>query len=339
MSNLFDLLGDDFETDALGNIKAAPVEAPKPVAKEVVKATTSTKTARRRPDEPRADQPRSNNNNRNRGPRNANEEAVRDKSFHGRESNKERPTDEDASKAPRGPRGPRGPRREGRGAGNAGSRGREFERHSATGRVDSEKAVEQGWGKQTDSWEASGELAAKDRKEEAVEGAEPTETVEVAGQTEEVAKVREEEEDNSKTLEEYLAEQAAKTAALPKIEAVRTPNEGADDSKWAKNLVTKPKVDEVEDIFAAQRKTKAAGAKKDRKEKQVLEIEQKFTEPARAPRETRAPREARAPRGRGGNNQRGAARGAARGNNGQARGPKASAPAISDESAFPSLGA
>jgi plasminogen activator inhibitor 1 RNA-binding protein len=59
----------------------------------------------------------------------------------------------------------------------------------------------------------------------------------------------EEEEDKTKTFEEYLAEKANAANALPSLKKdVRKPNEGADDSQW-KNAVKFVKGEEEEEVF------------------------------------------------------------------------------------------
>jgi plasminogen activator inhibitor 1 RNA-binding protein len=60
-----------------------------------------------------------------------------------------------------------------------------------------------------------------------------------------------EEEDNTLTLEQYLAQKAEKEASLlPKLEA-RKANEGADDSLW-KDAIKMLKGEEEESYFAGK---------------------------------------------------------------------------------------
>ncbi|KAI9295992.1 hypothetical protein K502DRAFT_329433 [Neoconidiobolus thromboides FSU 785] len=195
-------------------------------------------------------------------------------------------------------------------------RGREFDRHSGTGRVDTEKAVENFVGKATENYdEATKDEASKD------DAATPEESPV-------------EPEDNSKTLDEYYAELAAAKADKEEKEA-RKANEGTDDSKWKDGVVLK-KADE--DFFTGK------GMKKAQKKEKVvsktfLDIEQKFNEPQREQRENRGPREQRGGRG-GQKGGRGNNRGgnANRGNN---RGGAKNAPRpipLNDQNAFPSLG-
>ncbi|KAI9320979.1 hypothetical protein BX666DRAFT_1875521 [Dichotomocladium elegans] len=212
------------------------------------------------------------------------------------------------SSAPRGAR--RGPRQQQNGRPQ---RGRQFDRHSGTGIVDTEKKVNQSWG-HADTAEAE---AAKDT----ISSKDP------ASEDAAAAAVPEPEED-VKTLDEYLAEKANKSLGVALPEA-RKANEGSDDSQW-KNAVAFVKQEEPDFYTAKESKTTKKASEKQRKEKVVLEIEQRFQEK---------------PRGgfRGGNDRRNADRGDRRGRGNGRRGPKNnnSAPAVNikDDSAFPSLGA
>ena len=101
----------------------------------------------------------------------------------------------------------------GRGGGGKGGR-REFDRHSATGRVDSEKAVEQGWGKLTDGQmepPAEDEEAAKEEGED-----------NEAKQEQEPAPAPEPELPTF-TLDEYLSERAQRIA-LGSLPSARKPS-------------------------------------------------------------------------------------------------------------------
>ncbi|THH19859.1 hypothetical protein EW146_g1385 [Bondarzewia mesenterica] len=245
---------------------------------------------------------------------------------------------------------------EGRGRGRGrgrGERGRgrgaaRLDRHSATGKTDSEKKVHQSWGgdegnselkaeqagsndaindavndwagvtADNDAWgvPAEGE-AAPAPAAPAAEGDKPEESR---------RRDRDEEEDNTLTYEQYLAQQKeAAAAAVPKLEGIRQANEGADDALW-KDVVPKEKKNEEEDAYFAKSAPKAR-AKKD--EKVFLEIDARFERPSRGGR------------GRGGDRGRGGERG---GRGRGARGARASrtngsSPTIDvgDETAFPSL--
>ncbi|KAK9728709.1 hypothetical protein K7432_000855 [Basidiobolus ranarum] len=195
-----------------------------------------------------------------------------------------------------GARGARGARR-----GFAG-RGREFDRKSATGKVDSEKKVHQSWG---------------DAKTDIKDG----EKI-VSGEAKEGDKTEEEkvetpvEEDNSKTLEEYYAEKAQKLAAIGvALPEARSANEGVDDSQW-KDGVALAKSDE--EYFVALNKSKSKGKKEKKQDKVAVNIQQRFNEaPKRGGFEGR---------GRGG-----------RGARGGRSAPKTNNVNVNDESAFPSL--
>ncbi|KAG2183671.1 hypothetical protein INT43_006679 [Umbelopsis isabellina] len=214
--------------------------------------------------------------------------------------------------APRGRRPEGGARREG-----GKPPRRQFDRHSATGLVDSEKKVEQGWG--------HAESAEAEAATDSVKSSDPA-----APEAE--AAVEEEPEEETKTLEEYLAsKKAAGPAALPEA---RKPNEGADDAKW-KDAVALEKPEE-EDFFGG--KGQALKQKnKTKKEKVHVEIEQRFVEENKRGGFRGGERGERG--GRGGN--RGAQRGGQRGGRGgQRRGGRQSAAVnLNDASAFPTLGA
>ncbi|CAO0790573.1 unnamed protein product [Mucor circinelloides] len=187
-------------------------------------------------------------------------------------------------------------------------RGRQFDRHSGTGIVDTEKKVNKGWGKAGSS-EAE---AAKDT----LNPADPD-----APEAEAAAPV--EEEEQVKTLDEYLAEKANKSLKVSLPEA-RKAND-ADDSAF-KGTVAFAKEDFEEFYVAKETKTKKT-TEKVRKEKVFVEIEQRFQEKAR-PEFRKNDRRG----GRGGNNN----------NKNNRRSTKnAAAPAVNlqDASAFPTLGA
>ncbi|GAA6047127.1 hypothetical protein JCM3770_006912 [Rhodotorula araucariae] len=195
--------------------------------------------------------------------------------------------------------------------------GRPFDRHSQTGRVDSDKAEAAGWGAEDGKKELEAEqLGDADAKAETpAEGA--------------ATPVREapiEEEDNTQTYEEYLAAQAEKKLSLALPEA-RKANEG-DDASFGKPLTKKTEAEE-EWLFGAPKAASGKG-KKQKEGKTFLEVE--FTAPRRESRDRPATRGGRPARGRGEGRGRGGARGGA--TRGQSR---ASAPAVPDASAFPAL--
>ncbi|KAJ6604698.1 hypothetical protein DFH09DRAFT_1300876 [Mycena vulgaris] len=260
----------------------------------------------------------------------------------------------------------------GRGRGGArgasrGGRGRQFDKHSQTGKVDSEKKINQGWGAEEGVAELKAEQAAiSDATAEAAPAAEggdwaapATEAGEwgapaagadwtapagdaaaPAAATEGGAKPdrdgrpprreREvEEEDNTLTLEQYLAQQKEKDSLVPKLEGVRKANEGADANIW-KDAVALEKSDEDAYFVGKSKAAPKARTKKD--EKVFLEIEARFERPSRGgPRGGGRGGDDRGGRGRG---TRGTPRGAPRGRPAGNSGPAVN---VDDETAFPSL--
>ncbi|CDU26324.1 related to RAY38 protein [Sporisorium scitamineum] len=212
-----------------------------------------------------------------------------------------------APRAAAGGRGGRGGR--GRGA----PRGRAFDRHSQTDRVDSQKAVAQGWGGEDGKKELDNEEKAEaDAK---AEGAEAV-AAGAAAIPAEAEKVSEEEEDKTMTLDQYLASKAGKKL---NIESKAPREVSGDDSAWSK--LTKHEKEEA-DYFAST-KTQKAKTRAQKEGKQLLDIEQTFNQPA-------VQRS-----GRGG--ARGGNRGAGRGRGGRGgRGNNASVN-LADKNAFPSL--
>jgi len=193
---------------------------------------------------------------------------------------------------------------------------------------DTEKAAAQGWG----ATEGSAEL----KDEQA--GEEIAKTEKQADDAAEGDKPEEEEEDKHITLDQYLAQQAEKKLALESTGlAIRKANEGVkEEKKWGavKELVK----DDDDDYFAGS--GGKAKRERERKVKQLVEIDNRYIEPERSGRGGRGGRgggRGDGARGRG----RGAPRGDFRGGRGGApnKENRPSAPVNpSDESAFPSLG-
>jgi len=147
----------------------------------------------------------------------------------------------------------------------------------------------------------------------------------------------EEEEDNTLTLDQYLAQRKEKeNELLPKLEGVRKANEGSDETLW-KNAVQVAKNDEEGSYFVGKTKS-APKARAKKAEKEVIEIEAKFERPARGGGRGRG-------RGDGGDRGerrggRGRGRGGDRGANrsfGHGGGAPTSNINMDDQSAFPSL--
>lgn len=247
--------------------------------------------------------------------------------------------------------GGRGGRGGARGRGGRGRGGQRFDRHSQTGRTDSQKKVHQGWGGDEATTELKVEEgavadAAADTGAAADWGADSSAPADwsapadgdaavpaAEGDAKPEGRRRErepEEEDNTLTLEQYLAQQKEKDTIVPKLQGGRQANEGQDDA--FKDAVALNKNEEEETYFAG--KTKSAPKAKAKKEEKVyLEIDARFERPDRGGRG----------RGRGGD--RGGERGGERGR-GERRGGRggrpprqngAPAPNVDDQNAFPSL--
>jgi len=242
----------------------------------------------------------------------------------------------------------------GRGDRGRGGRGGRLDRHSATGKTDSDKKVHQGWGGDEGGSELKAEAGgATDAAAEATGadawGTGPVDPADAWGSGETPAAEGEtaltpaegekpaegrrgrdrepEEEDNTLTLDQYIKQQKEKELELvPKLEA-RKANEG-DDSIW-KDAVAITKKDEEEDAyFVGKTQAKTAPKSRAKKEEKVfLEIDARFERP-RGGRGGRGGPD-RGDRGRGGRG-RGSGRGRANGN---------TAPALNvdDQTAFPSL--
>ncbi|KAI0704854.1 hypothetical protein BC835DRAFT_1410187 [Cytidiella melzeri] len=243
----------------------------------------------------------------------------------------------------------RGRGRGGRGRGGERGRGRPFDKHSATGKTDTDKKVGQGWGHEEGEAELKAETAGEtDAQVEAgatidagwgpdassadAWGA-PTEAA-PSGDTpaEEKSEGRPrrerevEEEDNTVTLEEYLKQQKEKELELvPKLET-RKANEG-DDSIW-KDAVVVGKKDEEEDAYFVGKTKNAPKTRAKKDEKVFLEIDARFERPQRGGRGGRGGDRGDRPRGGRGRGGRG------RGANGYTGGPALD---VSDQTAFPSL--
>ncbi|KAJ7181707.1 hypothetical protein C8R43DRAFT_941502 [Mycena crocata] len=281
----------------------------------------------------------------------------------------------------------RGGRGGSRGASRGGRGGRAFDKHSQTGKVDTEKRINQGWGAEEGNAELKAEEAAiKDASAEATPAGEagdwaapagdagewgapaaaadwtaPDGAAPAAGATDGAAKPdregrpprreREpEEEDNTLTLEQYLAQQKEKeSSVVPKLEGVRKANEGADANIW-KDVVALEKSDEdayfvgkvraspippdfTSSSFPASAEQSRPKARTKKEEKVFLDIEARFERPSRGgPRGGGRGGDDRGGRGRGG---AGRGRGAPRGR--PAGGNNAPAVNVDDETAFPSL--
>jgi len=253
-------------------------------------------------------------------------------------------------------RGERGADRGRGGRGGRGGRSERPDRRSATGITDSAKQEHQSWGGDDGKRELENETAGvSDANAEKTEAgaATPTTDAPAAATTETAAGTEAaattpaapvEEEDNSKTYEEYLKERQAAGKSFAPLEG-RKANEGQDESQWKDGVaITKPSKDE-ENFYVGQQKERAAKAAKEPKaKKQLLEVE------FQAPRIDRGQRTERGGargsgrgrgeggRGRGEGRGRGAPRGGAASRGGRTNGSSNGA-AINpdDNTAFPSL--
>lgn len=271
--------------------------------------------------------------------------------------------------------------------GGGGGRGRLYDKHSQTGKTDSDKKVHQGWGGDDGNTELKTEQAAT--VDAAVESgaadwnadwnadpnpepaaadvdwagtaadtasgdpwaptapaavpatdawAVPSDPVATADNNKPEGRPRRdrepEEEDNTVTLSQYLAQQKEKDSAIPKLENTRKANEGAGDDLW-KGAVPLSKNEEEDAYFVGKSKS-APKARPKKEEKVYLEIEARFERPERAGRG----------RGRGDRGDRGGNRGDRGGDRGRgSRGvPRAGGrqnggaqTSVDDQAAFPSL--
>lgn len=231
----------------------------------------------------------------------------------------------------------------GRGRGRGGARP---DRHSTTGRTDTEKRINSGWGadegrtelaaEQSGEADATADVKAttEDNNEWGAPpadtwGAPPADGGDAPADGEEKPERRqreEEEEDNTMTLTEYLAKKKASEGVPNKPEG-RAANEGADSTLW-KDAIQLQRDEDEDNYFVG--KTKSAPKARTKKEEKVhIEIDARFPPPERAGR------------GRGGDRGRGdRGRAGPRGGRGRDQ-PRSSrggnAVDVSDESAFPSL--
>lgn len=295
-------LGDDNEESSIPRQVAGPV-------RDVLKKPTSSKKTDTVP----APRPARSSAGAKKPAAAGSEAAFKDRSA-GRDANRKKSTDAPA-------------------AGSAGANRRQKnprpDRHSQTGKVDTAKKVQQGWGDDNKKAEdeAAGETIAKvDAAEAAAEDATPIE-----------------EPDLSVTLEQYLEDLKIKAAETEADIQIRKPNEGA-EGKWKTTSVLDKKEQEA---FVASTKTKVLRSKA-KKEKVLIEVEPVFASPSSGRPERSGGDRRGGDRGdrserRGGD--RGDRRGAPRGGRGDRRGgdrkpaPAAKAVNITSADEFPVLGA
>lgn len=322
--NLYELLGNDHDEDS--------DKEPQPPTKAIDK-TLPRSTKKVAPEQPARGGAAGGRGGR-RGGYSGNEGAIRDRDA-GAQQNRGKPTDETDR-----------PRR-GRGAMRGGGRGRDIrdtrdDRRSKGLPHDHPKQADQSWGGPSGEgeWndEKAGEAIARaDAKDPAAEGAEE--------------EAEPEPEDNSKSFSDYLAEQAQKKLNLGNPLEARKPNEGSKvDKKWAKAKALPQEKDEDEEAYFVGGEKKANRIR-ERKEKQLVDIDHRFVE---QPRERGTG--GRGGRGRGGDSRGGRSERGERGGRGGRGGPpgaRGGAPSagrggrggqggrvdVGDTTAFPSLGA
>ncbi|RCH91750.1 hypothetical protein CU098_010349, partial [Rhizopus stolonifer] len=142
----------------------------------------------------------------------------------------------------------RPPRPAGGGRSEFTGRGRQFDRHSGTGIIDNEKKINQGWG-EAGTAEFEGANDVLDPNDPA------------AGETRH-ARANEDTEDNTKTLDEYLAEKKNASHNL-RLNQGRQANEGADDSQWKNTVV----LEKEKDVFFVGKESEVKLKNKNKKEK------------------------------------------------------------------------
>ena len=229
------------------------------------------------------------------------------------------------------------------------------------------KQTDQSWGAQTggSEWddEKAGEAIAKADTKDPAAAAGPDAPTDADGNALPTAGGEDgagasapepEPEDNSKSYAEYLAEQASKKLSMGGTLEARKPNEGSKpDKKWAGAKAISREGEE--DTYMAPKEKKAA-RERERKEKQVVDIDHRFVEAPRGGGERGRGRGGRGDgfRGRGegrgdGFRGRGDGRGrGGRGGGGEFRGGRGGGGGrggrggdqvnLADTSAFPSLG-
>ncbi|TVY67372.1 RGG repeats nuclear RNA binding protein B, partial [Lachnellula suecica] len=260
--NLYELLGNNHDEDS--------DKEPEPPVKVIDKTPARTTKRNAGAEAPASKAPAtSDSRGARRGAFNGNEGAFRDRQA-GSASNRGKPTG-DAGQQDRAPRNERAQGTyEGRGRGGRGGN-RNFDRHSRGVGGESEKQAAHGWGA------TEGEAELKDEEAgEALAKADQKEALTGDGDAAPVDAAEAEPEDNSKSYAEYLEELEQKKAALGGATLeVRKPNEGSkQDKKWAN---AKAIAKEEEEDFVAGSGGKAK-RERERKTKQVLDIDQRFVE-------------------------------------------------------------
>lgn len=308
--NIYALLGNDDEDS----------DTPKAPVKTVDKTSTHTTKRNAGDERPRGNAAPAGGPRRGPG---GNEGAFRDRNA-GSDRNRSKPTDDGSVRGGRGGRG-----RGGRGARFPRERDDRHTKGLPTG--GSEKQAAQSWGA------TEGEAELKDEQAGEAEAQKELDADAAADENEPPV-----EEDKSVSYADYLAQLAEKKLALEGDLKVRKPNEGAKLKKeWA---AAKPLVKDGGEDFIAGSGGKAK-RERERKYKQVVDIDQRFVEQQDRPRGGGG---RGGPRGGARGDFRGRGRGEGRGRGGgdfrggRGGGPRGGGPGqpinTSDTSAFPSLG-
>lgn len=249
--NPFSLLDEDYDPNAAAE-KPQSTQDEKAAPKEIVAKQTTSK--KRDPNRQTAGEARRSNDANNRESRGTKQGENKNEAV-GHEANAARSTEDTAS---------RGTAR-GRGRGRGSGTRREFDRRNASGKTDTAKATEQSWGNEAEA-QQSASVEPVDPQDPAAPEVADTPAVASAPVEEE------EEEDTTVSYEEYLKQKAAKASASSALK-LREANEGADSSKWAGEEYTRSNDNDA--YFSGIQKAKA-GSQKERKQKEMLEIEQRF---------------------------------------------------------------
>ncbi|KAJ1801416.1 hypothetical protein LPJ59_000298 [Coemansia sp. RSA 2399] len=142
-------------------------------------------------------------------------------------------------------------------------RGRQFDRHSGTGLVDSEKKEKQGWLGDTKALVTDGEKATEEAKQDQDGAATPVAPTE-------------EPEEVIKTLDDYLKER--NSVKVDSARVLRKANEGGVDKNQLRDGVA---LERVEEDFFAPRVNPKSRKQKERKEKIHVDINQHFVDQQR----------------------------------------------------------
>lgn len=330
--NPFSALDEDYNPNA--PVEEAQPKVPNTAPKEIVAKQTTSK--KRDPSRQTAGEsrrggeyvPRGGRSGKPRDSSNTNDAPPKDKLV-GHDANAANSVEDTVARGTARGRG------RGRGSGNR----REYDRRNASGKTDTAKATEQSWGNEAEA-QQSATAEPIDVKDPAAPDSQET-GAEVSNA------IPEEEEDNTVSYEDYLKQKAEKALSVSAL-SIRQANEGADDSKWANQKFSRE--GEKEDYFAGIQKSGKGSSQKERKQKETLELEQRFYQapstrgrgtvydPIRTEININSTGEGRGRGGRGSGRGRGAPRGDSRApTRGKATSSHTVDLSLNDDSAFPSL--